>query len=439
MSETILYNCDVPPGWTIIDFNKACDKISLNEIKIKQKEYLAEGTYPVVDQGQELIGGYFNEKEFVIPLNPPYIVFGDHTKVKKYINFRFIAGADGIKVLKSKEFYNSKLLFYFLHVIKIPDKGYARHFQFLEKSEIPLPPSHEQHRIVAKIEELFSELDKGVEALKTAQQQLKVYRQAVLKRAFEGKLTNKNIVEGELPEGWKWVKLEDICDPNRKCSYGVLVPGDHIENGITLLRVGDIDDCGRINQYNMKKISPMIANKFKRTFLEGGEVVISLVGAIGRTAVVPIALKGANTARAVGVIPVSSIVDAKYVEAMLRSPNKIREHNDSSHEVARKTLNLEDLVKSKIPFPPTIEEQQAIVAEIETRLSVADKLEGTITQSLQQAEALRQSILEKAFAGKLVPQDPNDEPASKLLERIKVERATQMTVKGIVRGRGKLI
>ena len=77
--------------------------------------------------------------------------------------------------------------------------------------EFPLPPFPEQHRIVAKIEELFSSLDKGIENLKTAQQQLKVYRQAVLKWAFEGKLTNKNVVDGELPEGWKWAKLNTIC------------------------------------------------------------------------------------------------------------------------------------------------------------------------------------------------------------------------------------
>ena len=77
--------------------------------------------------------------------------------------------------------------------------------------ELPLPPLPEQHRIVAKIEELFSSLDKGIESLKTAQQQLKVYRQAVLKWAFEGKLTNKNVVDGELPEGWKWIKLSDVA------------------------------------------------------------------------------------------------------------------------------------------------------------------------------------------------------------------------------------
>lgn len=267
--------------------------------------------------------------------------------------------------------------------------------------KLPLPPHSIQKEIVSKIEELFSELDKGIEELKKAHQQLKVYRQASLKWAFEGRLTNENVKEGELQEGWKWATLGEICDPHRKCSYGVLVPGDHVENGVSLVRVGDIDDKGKIDLSNLKKISPQIASKYKRTFLHGGEVLISLVGAIGRTAVVPNSLAGANTARAIGVIPLSKEISAKFVDAMLRSPDKIREHNDSAHEVARKTLNLEDVIKSKIPLP-SLNEQHQIVQEIESRFSVCDKIEELVTKNLEQADALKQGILKKAFEGNLL-------------------------------------
>jgi type I restriction enzyme S subunit len=325
------------------------------------------------------------------------------SKKKAYQNQRV-----GKFQILNKEKLDNEFLLYQLHALKrqIEKDAYGGaqpniSSGKIEAMEILLPPEPTQQLIVSKIEELFSELDKGIENLRIAQQQLKTYRQAVLKFAFEGKLTNKNVKDGELPKGWKWTALGEICDINRKCSYGVLVPGKHVENGVTLLRVGDIDEKGLINQNDMKKISPLIANKFKRTFLEGGEVVISLVGRIGSTTVVPSSLKGANTARAVGVIPVSKNVSAKFVEAMLRSPDKIQEHNNSSHEVARKTINLEDVVKSKIPLPP-FEEQNKIVQAIESRLSVADKMEESINQSLQQAEALRQSILKKAFEGRLL-------------------------------------
>ncbi len=123
---------ELPKDWKWVKLGEVCDKISLNKIKIKQKDYLEEGSYPVVDQGQDLIGGYYNDEKLVIPNEPPYIVFGDHTKVKKFINFKFIAGADGVKVLKPKELISAKFLFYSLFTIKIEDKGYARHFQLLE-------------------------------------------------------------------------------------------------------------------------------------------------------------------------------------------------------------------------------------------------------------------------------------------------------------------
>jgi type I restriction enzyme S subunit len=96
-----------------------------------------------------------------------------------------------VKVFHPIEFFDPKLFYYFLQSIPLPEKGYARHFQWLEKAFVPLPPLPEQHRIVSKIEELFAKLDVGVEALKKVKAQLKRYRQAVLKYAFEGKLTQE--------------------------------------------------------------------------------------------------------------------------------------------------------------------------------------------------------------------------------------------------------
>ena len=100
----------------------------------------------------------------------------------------------------------------FQNQFKTIQRDYKAKISILQLSEIlkSLFPLPEQHRIVAKIEALFSSLDKGIESLKTAQQQLKVYRQAVLKWAFEGKLTNDNVKDGELPEGWKWVKFGEM-------------------------------------------------------------------------------------------------------------------------------------------------------------------------------------------------------------------------------------
>ncbi|MEO0375763.1 MAG: restriction endonuclease subunit S, partial [Cyanobacteria bacterium P01_A01_bin.17] len=183
----------LPSGWLFINFKDSVTKVSTNGKKIKQKEYLEDGKIPVIDQGQEFIGGFTNKVENGISSDSPILVFGDHTKVIKLVNFTFAPGADGVKVLRPSQHFLPRLLESFIKVLiqKIPDKGYARHFQHLEKTNLPLPPIAEQQRIVDKIEELFSDLDSGINSLKTARQQLKVYRQAVLKWAFEGKLTTQ--------------------------------------------------------------------------------------------------------------------------------------------------------------------------------------------------------------------------------------------------------
>jgi len=181
----------IPDHWICASFEDVFDSLSLTGLKIPQKEYEPSGVYPVVDQGADLIGGYTNDERKVINRKKPVIVFGDHTKCFKYLPFPFAPGADGVKVLVPKLEVEGKYLFYACKALQLPDRGYSRHFSFLKKCKFPLSPKDEQRDIVAKIETLFSELDKGIESLKTARQQLKAYRQAVLKHAFEGKLTEQ--------------------------------------------------------------------------------------------------------------------------------------------------------------------------------------------------------------------------------------------------------
>lgn len=396
-----LDNIILPKNWRWVKLADVCDKLSLNKIKVKQREYLDAGPFPVVDQGQELIGGYYNDKNLLVPDHPPYIIFGDHTKVKKYINFKFIAGADGVKVLKAKDNIDPKYLYYSLFTIEIENKGYARHFQLLEKKSFPLPPKPIQQDIVSKIEELFSELDKGVEQLRNAQQQLKTYRQAVLKWAFEGRLTNEIVKEGELPKGWKLVRLAEVCTD---VEYGSAAKSRE-QGKVPVLRMGNIQN-GRFDWDDLVYTDD--DNEIQKYLLRKNDILFNRTNSaelVGKTAI----YKGERPAIFAGyLIRINidkNLIDADYLAYYLNTTSARQYgHTVRSFGVNQSNINGTKLKTYPIPIAP-LEEQNRIIQEIESRLSIADKIEETLKQSIQQADSLRQSILKMAFEGQLVAAD----------------------------------
>ena len=289
---------------------------------------------------------------------------------------------------------------------------------------IPLPPLHEQYRIIAKIEELFSSLDKGIENLKIAQAQLRTYRQAVLKWAFEGKLTNEDVKDGELPEGWKWKRVSEISRVVRGGSPRPAGDPRYYNGIIPFLKVADL-------------------TKDEKVYLTTFEYTIKEAGLHKTRQIEPNTLLLTNSGATLGVPKICMINAtmndgiAAFLDLDKRSlcylfyfwVSKTRELRTINQGAAQPNLNTEIIKNYEVAFPPTFEEQSLIVSEIEKRLSVCNKLEESIAQSLLQAEALRQSILKKAFEGKLVPQDPDDEPASVLLQWIKAERAAVVAKK----------
>lgn len=141
--------------WRELTFSKCVNIIGVKH-KIKRKNYLKDGKYPIIDQSQNFISGYSSNKNILINIKKPVIIFGDHNRYFKFVDFDFIAGADGIKILEPKEFFNEKLFYYFCLSLNIPSKGYSRHYKFLTKIKMRIPPIEEQKRIVEKLDKLIN-------------------------------------------------------------------------------------------------------------------------------------------------------------------------------------------------------------------------------------------------------------------------------------------
>jgi type I restriction enzyme S subunit len=361
-----------------------------------------------------------------------------------------------------------------------------QHLPLREMLEVPfpLPPLPEQRRIVAKLEELFTRLDAGVAGLKVVQAQLKRYRASVLKAAVEGRLVpteaelaraegrdyepadrllvstqsihsshNKRagrlwgagvvpeLTEGEkmlLPEGWSWVKVRDLgLNPDEVVQVGPMSMKscEFSSEGVPVLNVG----CVQWGYFNERKLDYLPTGKavpFDRYRIQPGDVLFTRSGTVGRCAVATERMKKwLMTFHLLRARPTPDKCDSLYLRIVFEGASHIRRQTrDASIGTTRAGFNTNLLASLDIPLPP-LAEQHRIVAEVERRLSVVEELETTIAAELTRADRLRQSILKRAFEGKLVPQDPTDEPASVLLARITAERAG---TERVPRGRRRL-
>lgn len=372
-------------------YKEIVKKISVSaEKKLKQKKYLKEGLFEVVDQGQSLVGGYSNDSNLIVKCDLPVIVFGDHTKCVKFIDFPFVAGADGVKVLRAKEGVDSKYLYYYTLLLtkKMVDKGYARHYQFLEKMEVDVPSLPEQKRIVNKTEELFSELDSAVKTLKKTKEQLAVYRQSVLKEAFESQKDCRS------------VPISEITDDIRIGPFGTMLhKEDYILNGIPVINPQHIKS-GRICPSPKVSISKEKMKELSSYQLKKNDIVMGRRGEMGRCAAVTDVENGWLCGTGSILFRLKSDFDAEFYSKILSSPNVVHYLEENATGTTMKNLN-EEIVK-QVPVPyMTKRMQQKIHSKIETSLSICENIEKTVNDALAQAEAMRQSILKKAFEGGL--------------------------------------
>ena len=238
-------------------------------IKTPRTEFLEEGAFPVVDQGQRLVAGFVNERSRVCNVIPPVIVFGDHTRTIKYVDFGFAMGADGTKVLVPKVESDTKYLYYALKAIEIPAAGYSRHYKFLKETQIRLPPLAEQERIAGILDVADILRVKRREALA----QLDTLLQSTFLDLFGDPVTN--------PMGWDVVAFESIGNSRL---------GKMLDKG------KEVGDCQfpylananvQWDRFDLAELRTMDFSESDREKfnLEDGDLLICEGGEVGRTAI----------------------------------------------------------------------------------------------------------------------------------------------------------
>ena len=276
----------------------------------------------------------------------------------------------------------------------------------LKKILLPLPPLNEQRRIVEKIESEFAKIDEGLERLEKAKEQIKQYRQSVLKSAFEGKLyktsewTKKNI--GEITS-----KIIGGGTPSKNITQ-------YYEGEIPFMTVKDMTSSRPIDtEWHITKEA--VENSSTNIIPKDTIIIATRVG-LGKIVRVNFATTINQDLKA---LILKECIDKDFCEYLIiyKTPEIIAKGRGTTV----KGITLEELKDIKFNLP-SLNEQKKIVEEIKKRFAVANEVEKAVEDNIEKAKQLKQSILKKAFEGRLVPQDPNDEPATKLLEKIKQER-----------------
>ena len=202
-----------------------------------------------------------------------------------------------------------------------------------------------------------------------------------------------------LPEGWTWATAEQLTDENRSITYGVIKLGAPVSNGVHVLRSSDVRHL-RLDMEDVKRVAPEIAADYRRTFLQGGEVLITVRGTLGGVVVAPPECAGFNISREVAMLAMVEPAIAKTVAIFIGSAPLQRWLLHRAKGIAYTGINIETLKELPIPLPP-LAEQTRIVAEVERRLSVVEELGTVVAANLARAARLRQAILQRAFSGGL--------------------------------------
>lgn len=351
---------------------------------VKSTDYNDSYSTPVLTAGKTFILGKTNEEDGIFD-QLPVIIFDDFTTATQFVNFKFKVKSSAMKILHiNTDLVIPKYIFYRLQIIQFDHSTHKRYWiQSYSKIKVSIPSLDEQSRIVSRIDELFSELDKAVDTLNTSKEQLAVYRQAVLKDFFDS-------ISGQTG------RIKDVC---KDIKVGIVIkPTQYYvsENGVRAFRNSNVRR-GYIDDTEWVTISKDGHELNLRSEVHTNDVLISRSGAnLGMAAVVPEQYNGYNAIDVVIAVPDTAKIIPEFLAQYTNSPMGRAIVKKNERGAAQGHLNVSAYANLPICVPE-LKEQEHFVNQIAERLSVCDSIEKTVGAALAQADAIRQSILKQAF------------------------------------------
>lgn len=371
-------------GWSIKSFGDCIEKVKATT-KLQSSLYKDSGTYPIVSQEKELISGYWDIKEDLFCHSTPLVVFGDHTMVVKYIDFDFVVGADGVKILMPKPFLLPKFFYYWVSSVQIQSRGYARHFRYLKETSVPIPSQSEQQRIVDILDAEFAKIDALKENAEKNLQNAKDLFQAVLRRKLYSTYTQP---------------LVDVClgivdcphstpkKSTKKTEYPCIRTSELGKGEILWSTMQYVDE----DEY-LKRIGRMIP--------QYEDIVYGREGTIGNAVLIPKEHNFCLGQRTTMFRPNKDIVDPKYLLYAILSPYVYDQAMIKNNGCGVAHVNVADIKQFRIPMKRTIAEQQRVVGVLDRLNTNCKILNENFLKTMILCDDLKQALLRKAFNGEL--------------------------------------
>lgn len=365
-------------GWEYKKLEDALQKVKYTR-KIQNSDYLPNGIVPVVSQEETFISGYWDNKDDAFKVDFPVVIFGDHSRVVKYVDFDFVLGADGVKILKPIDGLNARFFYHFLKWHNVPSLGYSRHYKLLKEIDVPIPPLSEQQHIVEELDLLSTIIEKK----KAQLNELDNLAQSLFYEMFGDPITNE--------KGWEVKKLGELSEIKGRVGWKGYKKTDLRNSGPYVLGATHLGEDGSVNLDNPVYISREKYEESPEIYVNKGDVILAQRGSIGKVALVRKEI-GEATINPCVLIVRPEIIQSDYLVFCFMN-NQVQEYLIRINTGGVQPMITQKQVKCmNIPVPP-----HSLQNQFAFKIEAIEHQKELIKQSIKEVETLFNSRMDYYF------------------------------------------